>query len=291
MPSIEDKLQALPKRRVVLLVGLALALLASSIGLFSISQFNRIVTSDVRATTTVRAKTIATAYVSALNLRARTTATAQAVVAATVRANATATASAIGATATAFASGNPYPPHDGMLALDDTLSNNSSSGWVVYQEDNGGCRFAGGAYQARMTQQQLVKTCFADNTDFTDFVYEVDMKILAGDEGGLLFRASSQNATGYYFTIDRSGNYGLEIYKSANDVQLLTSGALPSFLPDQPNLLAVIARGSQMSLYVNMQHIDDVRDSTYTRGQIGVTADEASDSTEVVYSNAKVWTL
>ncbi len=229
MPSIEDKLQALPKGRVILLVGLALVLLASSIGLFSISQLNRVVTTDVRAITTVRAKIIATAYVSALNLRARTTATAQAVVAATVGANATVTASVVGATATAFASGNPYPPHNGTLALDDTLSNNSSSGWVVYQADNGGCRFAGGAYQACMTQQQLVNICFADNTDFTDFVYEVDMKILAGDEGGLLFRASHKNATGYYFTIDRSGNYRLALYKSANDVQLLTSGVLPTF--------------------------------------------------------------
>jgi len=47
-------------------------------------------------------------------------------------------------------------------------------------------------------------------------------------------------------------------------------------------------------LYVNHQLIDKVTDSTYTSGRIGFDADTLATNghpTEVVFSNAKVWTL
>jgi hypothetical protein len=44
-------------------------------------------------------------------------------------------------------------------------------------------------------------------------------------------------------------------------------------------------------VYVNKQYLASVTDSTYSMGQIGVTAEDLTNSTEVVFSNAKVWKL
>jgi len=57
------------------------------------------------------------------------------------------------------------------------------------------------------------------------------------------------------------------------------------------NLIAVVAKGNSITLYVNGQNIGSVSDSTYSQGEIGVAADDVSNPTEVVFSNAKVWTF
>jgi hypothetical protein len=59
-------------------------------------------------------------------------------------------------------------------------------------------------------------------------------------------------------------------------------------------LVAVVARGNTLELYVNKQLVVRVIDNTYDRGQIGVVASPFSNQghpTEVVYSNVKVWKL
>jgi hypothetical protein len=57
------------------------------------------------------------------------------------------------------------------------------------------------------------------------------------------------------------------------------------------NLLAVVAVGNTISLYVNNNFLVKVTDSTYSSGQIGVAAAENSNATDVVFSNAKVWKM
>ena len=60
---------------------------------------------------------------------------------------------------------------------------------------------------------------------------------------------------------------------------------------NQSNLLAVVAKGSIIDLYVNQKKITSVSESTYSQGQIGVAAkDENGSTTQVVFSDAKVWT-
>ena len=60
---------------------------------------------------------------------------------------------------------------------------------------------------------------------------------------------------------------------------------------NQINLIAVVAKGSTITLYVNHQQIARVTDSTFSNGQLGVQAAPISHPTEVVFSNAKVWNL
>ncbi len=44
-------------------------------------------------------------------------------------------------------------------------------------------------------------------------------------------------------------------------------------------------------IYVNHQQLVNMTDNTFSYGKIGVAASNLGHSTEVVFSNAKVWTL
>ena len=125
------------------------------------------------------------------------------------------------------------------------------------------------------------------------------MTIVAGDYGGIVFRTDSTHTKFYYFRIGKDGSYEVVLYravgesKTGTNVQVLKSGtslAIKTGL-NQANIVAVVASGSDLDLYVNRKHIAYVSDSTFSQGQLGVCAANASKLTEVVYGDALVWKL
>ena len=176
--------------------------------------------------------------------------------------------------------------------LDDPLSDNSKGyGW-----GSGKCQFTGGAYHVKSQTQSYFTLCYAQGTDYSNFAFQVQMTILAGDSGGIVFRADGVNNRYYLFHIFSSGFYAFDLYVGsiASHTRTLASGSSSAISTslNQPNLITVVARGSSIDLFVNQQYVTGGSDSTYSHGQIGVIAsDYFGNSTEVVYSNAKVWTL
>jgi len=124
------------------------------------------------------------------------------------------------------------------------------------------------------------------------------MKIIKGDCGALLFRADGARIKYYYFRVCQDGSYALFLYADitgSHNQTLIPSNpnaAINAGL-NQSNLVAVAVQGSTINLYINHQKIDNIDDSTYTHGQVGVTADGfvTNHPTEVVYSNVRIWTL
>lgn len=209
---------------------------------------------------------------------------------------ATATAQAhIMATATAENS-NPYPPGGGTLALNDSLRDNSSLNFGEASISGITCQFTKGAYHVATTGQSTA-LCVAPATDFSNFVYEVQMTIIKGDAGGVFFRADWNSKKLYFFYVSVAGTYGLILYTDSSHTKSLTNAALSAAIHrglNQTNLIAVGANGNTITLYINHQLIDSVNDSTYSHGQIGLGATafvNSVDPTEVAYNNAKVWTL
>ncbi len=190
----------------------------------------------------------------------------------------------------------PYSPYKGTLVLNDSLSNNGQGyGWAAVSDSNGSCAFTGGAYHTRTLKGGYFYPCVADATDFANFAYEIDMKIIKGDCGAILFRVDSANTSFYYFRVCQDGTYALYDYTNNSGSTLIdsqSSSVINAGL-NQSNLLAVVAQGSTLDLYVNQQKIDSISDSSYTHGKIGVVADGYPHNrpTEVVYSNARVWKL
>ena len=188
---------------------------------------------------------------------------------------------------------NLYPPF-ATLALDDPLSDNShGNNWTVESVSLGICAFTGGAYHVNALQQPG-KGCLA-SPDFRDFAYQVQMTIVKGDAGGIIFRDDTKG-NGYYFFIGQDGKYGFGTHNNCNSsnckLRALHNGSSTTINTglNQSNLLAVVANGSTIDLYVNHHKIDSLSVSTYSQGLIGVSALDLNSPTEVVFSNAKVWT-
>ena len=59
----------------------------------------------------------------------------------------------------------------------------------------------------------------------------------------------------------------------------------------EENVLAVVARGSQMDLYVNGREIDRIIDGSHTRGTLGLTAQDIGHMTTATYRDARVWVI
>ncbi len=276
-----------PMGRVILLAGLALLIIASGIGLFAVIHANQVATSNANATATARANSTATAVVDYATRIAEF--------------NAIATQNAINygnptATATAYqdlynmsTSGNP--------TLSDPLRDNSSgNGWTESTDNAGSCQFVGGAYHAINTSTNFFELCSA-SPSFNNFAYQVQMKIIKGDGGGVIFRYNTSNGTkyGYVFEVGQDGSYQLYVcpLNATTCSSALSQGSSPAVKQglNQTNLVTVIVKGNAITLYVNHQEIDSVTDNTFSHGGIGVIAYEVSNSTEAVYSNAKVWRL
>jgi len=260
------------KGMMILLICLALVVIVGSVGF----AFFYVTTISRQATTNANGTALA-----------QSTATALAHVGTGTPANTALTPST---------SQDPYT-HAGTLALNDPLQdNNQNVGWMTgTNQNNATCAFGNGAYQASQPLDGNFHACFALATDFSNFVFEVQMTIVSGYSGGIIFRANQANSTFYYFRAGQDGSYDLRVYvdKLIDHSHPLVSGSSPAIHAgyNQPNLIAVVARGSLLELYANQQPIITVNDSTYSHGQIGIVAYNQGGLATAVYRNARVWTL
>ncbi|HLJ36179.1 MAG TPA: serine/threonine-protein kinase [Ktedonobacteraceae bacterium] len=205
--------------------------------------------------------------------------------------NSTNTGSTQGARAT-VTDKNPYSPFTGTLALNDPLHDNSrGNNWDTNPTPFGTCNFTGNGYDVAAPIIKTYHRCMAEKTDFSNFAYQVDMTITAGDCGAIIFRGNTTNYQYYYFHICQDGSYALWLYThSGYESKIFISGSSPN-VHSGLNVIAVVANNTAISMYINHQFVTTIQDSTYSHGQIGVAVDSNNNSTEVVFSNAKVWTL
>lgn len=204
------------------------------------------------------------------------------------------------ATATIIAQNpDPYPPMNRTLAGIDPLSDNSLGyNWEVNSDKFGTCAFTGGAYHVTALPQpgtgpQPGKGCSLPSLSFSDFAYQIQMTIVKGVGGGIFFRDDG-NGNGYFFFIG-DGTYQLGTYNNCpacTSFSVLHSDSSPAINTglNQSNLVAVVASGSTIDLYVNNQKIYSSSDSSHSQGGIGVFASGTNGPSEVMFNNAKVWT-
>ncbi len=201
----------------------------------------------------------------------------------TAQINATATATII------TGNQNPYPnPGGGTLTMYDPLTTyNPAYGWDHVPGTNGtNCSFNGGTYHVIEAQTN------SDPNDFFAFALEVQMRILKGDAGGILFRITNgSNGPFYYFRIGVDGTYQLQSWaNNSSNPKVLSKGSLQNFNPDNYNRIAVVAAGTNISLYVNLQSVvSDVVDTISSSGNIGLTSTANLQPADVAFNNVRVW--
>jgi hypothetical protein len=290
----------------ILLIILATALVGGGLGFIiyaATTQYHAQLTTQatVQAQSTLSGQNTALAKTQVVMQATNSAlATAQAAILATATAQtgATATASATDnmgtATVTALenllsndTSGNP-------TLTDDLTDNTGGNRWDEGLTGNGntGC-FFNQDYHAREAQTNFLQPCYADATNFSNFVYEIQMTIDQGSQGGILFRADKSRGQFYLFRVGTDGSFTLEIYSNNASVKMLSSGISNAINAGygQENDIAVLTDKNSLYLYVNQQLVTAATDSTLSAGQIGVAAIDYGMPTEVEFSNAQVWKL
>ncbi len=269
------------RSKTIPLVGLVLLVLVASVGFFYLQGMNHPASSNTDTIATVQARD-ATAFAATSTAQAHNTTPV-----ATIPTNVPTTNT------------NIYPPPGATLVLNDPLSANSNEyNWTENNSSSGACSFTGGTYNVSSPITPLYHACAALNTNFSNFAYEVEMTIIAGNCGAIIFRSDITVKHYYFFRICQNGSYDLLVYAgSGYAIQALVQCDAPCYNPrihaglNQPNAVAVVANNNSIALYVNHQFITSAIDNTYSQGQIGVAADNDNSPTTVVIRIAKVWTL
>ncbi len=220
---------------------------------------------------------------------AQTTQTAQAQ--ATETAQAQATVQARQTIYTQATSGTP--------AINDPLSSQSSSDWDLFQATDGSkCSFANAALHVTVLSKGYYVPCVAQAQDFGNFALEVDMTIITGEAGGVIFRTDAATDKGYFLRIGNDGYYYLFLKKNGQDKgeQLYYKKSTVIHTGNgQTNTLTIIARDSNFYIYINKQYMVDINDSTLNSGKIALEAvlfeDSTASTTEVAFKNLRVWKL
>jgi Flp pilus assembly protein TadG len=279
-----------PRRRggaVTALVLLLVLLLLLGSGLFFYFGYYQPNQAHVAGTATAQARAQATA-------NSQASATAQ-VVQATAQAGETATAQ-VQATAQAYQ--NLYTQAtQGTPVLNDPLNSQTGSQWDEINSsgsNSGSCSFSGGSYHSSISTSSFFQPCYAENTNFSNFAFQITMLIQQGDEGGIIFRADNVNDRFYLFQIDVNGRYS--IYKYVNnqgsDALRLTSGTTNLMASAGQSIqITLVAQNSNLSIYLNQHFLASVSDGSYGSGKIGVFGESVTQPTDAAFSNAKVWTL
>lgn len=190
---------------------------------------------------------------------------------------------------------NPYPGYfhgHGSLAVYDPLTQSSGSLWQTTSQ----CKFMRQAYHVTTSRSENMNVCFDPQKQFKNFTYEVEMTILKGDCGGLLFRMQGSNKY-YFFQVCQDRSYALlkNVDNNPADAHVFhgvsqnNSAIIPGF--GKKNRIAVIAKGSSLYLYIQDHQVAEIDDSSYAEGYIGLVAYSRTkvSITEVSYQNARLW--
>ena len=165
--------------------------------------------------------------------------------------------------------------------IDDQLQSQNGNKWSEYTNNLGGCQFSSQTYHASASRADHFTPCLmlADqDSNLQNIAFQVQMTIIQGDAGGLIFHstASGSNDYAFYICIDplcTKGAYKLYMCQSMRYSRII-SGPSPAIKTDfnQTHVLTVVALNGDIYLYINGEYITQVHDNTYISGYIGVMA-------------------
>lgn len=206
---------------------------------------------------------------------------------------ATSTANANNPTATAIvtAHSDPYGA-GGTLALSDPLTQAGNWNSESNTSSGGSCQFVGNGYQISESNPNGFYSCNDTSSPFDNFVFEVKMIINQGDCGGINLREDLSSGKQYVFFLCSDGTYQFALYSgySGSNETVLKNGTTSGITSGQ-NTIAVIANGRNFTFYLNKSQLDNVSDSTYTQGYVGLVASPNSNATRIIYNDARIWKL
>jgi hypothetical protein len=177
------------------------------------------------------------------------------------------------------------------VLFSDDFSNDAGV-WDTYSNDDGSVFYKSGWLHLINNNPAQFATGSYAHQYFTDFVLEVETKLIAGtDNNWHMVLCRYQDGDAYYFRISADGYYC--IFKLVNGSwTALASTTYSSYINqgvDAVNLVHIECIGSNLSLSVNGHLLEQVTDTSLTGGDIALGAAAlAGTSTEVAFDNITV---
>jgi hypothetical protein len=182
----------------------------------------------------------------------------------------------------------------------DPLTDNTKRyKWTEVRQPDGSCVFSSNGYHiTTLDQDYRFYKGISEVLVLSNFVLQVDMKVMAGEEGGVLFRWNMGIPdTFYYFYIRTDGTFGLEKGEETGIAvkhRVLVGEPNNKYVKkglNQQNKLMVRAVGHVIELYVNEQFLDRIDDNKnpHDRGHMGFVS--GRKPSEVIFSNVKIWKI
>jgi hypothetical protein len=174
--------------------------------------------------------------------------------------------------------------------LSSSMAGPDGNRWQRVTGAAGSCTFSQGTYQVASQHNGTRMSCLEEARSFSNLACQVELRIAGtpGDYGGLLVRASSQG--GYVFLLGTDQSYKFGISGRTGTLASGFSGAIFT-AATQWNQLTVMAWGSSFYLYINQHFLTTVSDASATRGLIGLSAEDDTSPTQVMFRNVQVWSL
>ncbi len=185
----------------------------------------------------------------------------------------------------------PPPPPENVLFQDDF--SDSNSGWEVGDYDDGDVGYKDGVYFVTSVNLETLMWGVAGRS-FDNVIIEVDaIQVAAGSTNDNAYGVACReqgSGDGYYLRISGDGYYS--IAKAANgEFTALVEWAESSAIKqgNATNHIRAVCNGTTLELFVNGQSAGSVQDSTFTSGDIALTATTYEDGeTEVHFDNLMV---
>jgi hypothetical protein len=187
----------------------------------------------------------------------------------------------------------PTPTLNPALVLFKDDFSNEYSGWSTYSEGEGSAFYSNGWLHVKdYPFSQHSENSYA-NRYFTNFVLEVETKLVDGSDNNWHFIACRNDGVNNYYNFAISADGYYLISKWVNGVQTALVGPTSSVYINKGkgvvNLVRVECVGSNLSLSVNGHLLAKVTDYTLTGGDIALGADASgSEFTEVAFDNIVV---
>jgi hypothetical protein len=179
-----------------------------------------------------------------------------------------------------------------QMIYQDTFDD-QGSGWEVGTYDHGRVGYQDGKYAVTSDGNGATMWGVANQT-FSDVDIEVDTAQVQApsnnnNDYGVMCRTQA-NGDGYYLLISGDGNYSILIGNGDSYSPLADwkeSSAIHT--GNASNHLRAVCNGSNLDLYVNGQHLASTQDSTFSSGDVALTATSyESDGTEIHFDNLTV---
>ena len=193
----------------------------------------------------------------------------------------------------------PNTPYSGMIAIDDSLSSNHL-GWVATPSHQSACTFTLAGYEVRANNGNSLQFCIANKTNFSDFALQVEMTLMSGEIGGVLFRDRYLLAligspyNGFYdISAITKNKYETNLLPSCDPIQQ----GCPigeSIAQQQTVTITLIARGTSIEIYFDGYRMRTVNNGVSSSGGVGfftgVAKGQEDAQSDVLFANLRIWT-